>query len=183
MPATAPRPPYWLAGSIPQPTDFNNHINNDITFLSKRPVFRAYQSLVQSIPGTATSTILTLDIVLEDTYSGWTSGASNKYTSQVDGFYLVVATYVSSGGSGAGNMCSCFLNISYGPVIPGPTGGQKYPIASTSPWSVQVVTPVYMNAGNGLVQPMAWQNTGGSLNTVVGGASVGSAMEIFYMGE
>jgi len=185
MSATPPRPGYWASGFAPQPADFNLHINNDITFLTKKTVFRAWQQTVQSIPGTSTSTVLTLDTVIEDTYSGWTPGASNKYTAQVDGFYLVIVTYFSNTGNGAGNMCSAFINYNNGPFyVNEAIGGQKYPIASTSGWAVQVAVPLFLNASvNSSVQPMAWQNTGSSINTFSSGINAASTMEVIWMGE
>lgn len=185
MSATPPRPGYWAAGFFPQATDFNTHINNDITFLTKKTVFRAWQQVVQSIPGTSTSTVLTLDTVIEDTYSGWTSGASNKYTAQVDGWYLVIVTYFSNGGSGAGNACSAFINVNDGPFIVNQAiGGQKYPIAATTGWAVQLAMPLYLSAAvGGSVQPMAWQNTGSPLNTFSSGITQASSMEIIWVSE
>lgn len=183
MPVNAPplHLPLWIAGSAPQPADFNARIRDDITYLTKRPIFRAWQNSTapQSIP-TGTNTVLTLDTVVEDTYSGWTSGASNKYTAQQTGIHLVVVTYFGTGGTGAGKMATALINYDTGLFQ---IGGQKYPIASTLTWAVQVAAPVFMFAGMDSVQPFAFQGSGGALNTSSTGINAASAMEIIFMSE
>src|SRR6266704_4156222 len=110
MPLSPPDPVVWQAAQSPQAADFNTQVRDAINFTCAKTVFAAKQTIAQSIANNNIG-VLTLDSVTEDTYSGWTSGASNKYTAQADGLYLVTVCYFSTGGNGAGAVCAAFVQL------------------------------------------------------------------------
>jgi len=179
MPLAPPAPPPWFANQYPQPADMNAHVRDDLTFLTKRTVFRAWQSTAapQSIPNNAV-TVLTLDTVIEDSYSGWTAGAgTNKYTAQEDGMYLIAVGYYSNAGNGAGHVANAFV-IENGATT---TAGQQEDISTTTNWGTVCVLPVYLRAGTDYVQPAAAQTSGAALNTVSVNVAQASYMEIVWI--
>lgn len=103
---TVPDPDFrWQAGTPGSTlvTQFNSHLVNDLGFLVNRPYLLSWQSVVAaSNTGVAANAqaVVVMDQVAGrvhastgDNYSGWTSGAANKYTCQRTGWYLVVGEY------------------------------------------------------------------------------------------
>lgn len=73
----------------------NNHLANDLNFLTSKPYLLAYQGTAQAIPD-STDTALTMDTVSGmihnsngDNYSGWSS-ANHNYVAPRDGWYMAV---------------------------------------------------------------------------------------------
>jgi hypothetical protein len=176
VPLSPPAPVVWTAGSFPQPADFNTNIRDALNFTLAKTVLRARQSVAQSIPNN-TGTILTLDTLIEDTYSGWTSGASNKYTAQADGLYLVSLTYVSTGGNGAGSVISPFLQVTGSAFYQ----GEQAATPSLTNWATGACWILPLRGGVDYVQPQAFQLSGAALNTVASSLGTASAMEIEWL--
>jgi hypothetical protein len=87
----------WAAGQ-PGPLDtlFNQHVANDLLFLTQRPYLLAYQATTQTGISASTPTSVTMDTVKGivhadsgDNYNGW-NAAGNKYVAPVSGWYLAV---------------------------------------------------------------------------------------------
>lgn len=111
----------WMAGTpaAQMPAAFQQHLTNDVSFLIQRPYLLAYQStaqttLAQNVFTTVNCNTLGSRIhtvasgVGGDSYGGWTSGAANKYTAMVPGWYLAVANGVQSA---PGAVCECIMAI------------------------------------------------------------------------
>jgi hypothetical protein len=102
----------WVSGTPvgALPALFQQHLANDLGFLCQGPYLMAYQTAAQSGLTASAFATVTMDTVAGiahadtgDNYSGWTGGASNKYTAQQPGWYLYCAEYFlgSSAASGA----------------------------------------------------------------------------------
>jgi hypothetical protein len=87
----------WTAGTPgPLATLFNQHIANDLNFLTYRPYLMAYQQTVQSGIAMNAGTGVTMDTVggivwgdNGDNYSKWSS-VNNNYVAPVSGWYMAV---------------------------------------------------------------------------------------------
>jgi hypothetical protein len=176
MPLAVPQPITWTAGQAPQAADFNTNIRDAFNFTSSKTVFAARQTAAQSIPNNATA-VLTLDTVIEDTYSGWTSGAGNKYTAQADGLYLVTCRYCSTGGNGAGAVAAAFIRLNGTDAAE----GEQHAIASMTNWATCVAWLVSLRSGTDFVQPAAFQTSGAALNTVASSLGNSSHMEVQWI--
>lgn len=82
---------------------FNTHLSNDLNFLISRPYLMAYQSTIQTALGNNAFRVITMNNLggrvhasAGDNYGGWTSGAANKYTAVVPGWYLAVGSYIQA---------------------------------------------------------------------------------------
>jgi hypothetical protein len=64
----------------------NSNVRDAVNFLANPPVFIGYQATAQSIAN-GTSTVITLDTVQRDTYSGW-NASTNTYTIPVSGVWV-----------------------------------------------------------------------------------------------
>src|SRR5690348_10485509 len=133
MPLTPPIMSNWGAGEFPGAAKMNAQLRDNMGFLIARPVLRAWDGLGTQVVANTTNTIMVLNTLVEDTFSGWTAGAGNKYTAQVDGLYLVIVTYTSSGGSG--NMHYAAINYNAGSQI---IAGQNQEISTTVPNGCQI---------------------------------------------
>lgn len=90
-----PSVPVFPAGYPPLPGDFGVWVQSTLGFVTQKIVFRAHQASAQTL----TSGVITLDTVDEDPYSGWTPGASNKWTAPYTGWYAVEVTVMASAGA------------------------------------------------------------------------------------
>lgn len=95
----------WQAGTRGPdlPGLWQTHMAGDLNFLINRPYLLSYQTVAQSgLAYNAFDTITMNNLTGRvhatpgDNYDGWTSGASNSYTAQVSGWYLVCAGYAST---------------------------------------------------------------------------------------
>lgn len=77
MPQPAPAVPQVPAGWSPVQADFTAWVTNPFSFLSQPANFRAQQQAAQALTGGAFS-LLHLDTVLEDPYSGWSAVATGS---------------------------------------------------------------------------------------------------------
>ena len=93
----------WAAGTSSNlaPALMQQHFGNDLGFLCNVPYLLAYQATPQSGLTVGSFSTVTMDTVAGivhndagDNYAGWTAGASNLYTAQIEGWYLLIAEYV-----------------------------------------------------------------------------------------
>ncbi len=105
---TTPDPsvPDFLAGSGPQQSDMQSLWVNPAAFFQQRVIFRASQTAgVTNLPGAGTYTTIAYDTILEDPYSGWSSGAHNwTAPAGYSGWYQATCTVFvqAPGASGVG---------------------------------------------------------------------------------
>jgi hypothetical protein len=85
-----PQIPFFPAGHAPIPDDFNEWFYNPNTFLNSKIVFRAALTSATAMSSGA-DTVLPFNVILEDPYGGWESGASQWLAPQ-DGLYSVALT-------------------------------------------------------------------------------------------
>lgn len=98
--------PDFLAGFGPQQSDLQSLWVNAAAFFQQRVVFRASQtSGATSLPASGAFTTVAYNNIIEDPYSGWSSGAHNwTAPAGYSGWYQVTATVFiqSPGVSGVG---------------------------------------------------------------------------------
>ncbi|PJN22427.1 hypothetical protein [Kitasatospora sp. CB02891] len=159
--------PVWATNFAPGQFDTAasmNVIGNNGTFLTNPPLFVGTQSTVQSVPN-STWTALALDTTQTDLYGGHSNTTnSSRYTAQVTGWYTVCGTAAYVPNSTGFRTARIQVN---GAAIP---GAETYGPNNGTAESV-IVTPtrdVYLTA-NDYVEVASWQNSGGALNTSVGG--------------
>lgn len=179
-----PQPPVpvdWPARYVPAAGDFNTNITQAFGFLQSPPVFRAIQLTVQSVPG-STWTPVTLDTVLEDTYSGW-NATSNHYVAQCAGQYELTWAAQLNGGAGAAGATGYYLSANGVTTGPWEWGRAE---AGHAPFAWQGYGLVYMSAGD-WVQPLVWHNNSSAVNTNVGSGTaaawMSSGLEIAWISE
>lgn len=175
MSLVPPVPFNWTAGFFPQYTDFNTDIRDAFTFLTKKTVFRARQSTVQSIANNSI-TALNLQTVTEDTYSGWNSGTFT-YTVQETGLYQISGCYYSNGATtGIGQV---YLIQTGGPAV----CGGSVNIPSGTDWGSPLLMTLFLVGGVDTIQLAGSQTSGGALNTFQAGINQASYMEIMWCGS
>lgn len=118
---TVPAVPQVPAGYAPVQADLTLWVTSPFTFLATMPVFRAERAAAQSLSG-GSYNILAYDTVLEDPYSGWSSGSS-EWTCPAGcaGWYDVTLSGFagSQGGTGDQNVAALVLNGTLWSVGPG----------------------------------------------------------------
>lgn len=145
-----------------------------LTFYDNRPVAFLKQTVAQSIPN-ATNTAITFGVAVGDTWSAWSAGSPSLYTVQVAGLYAVsgIVLFVAN----ATNARDAMLNYNGTTIV----GSQaEYPGSASSvgtastPWVLQqaVVGDTFQLVGS--------QNSGGSLNTLVG-TNTASSMTVMWL--
>jgi hypothetical protein len=110
MPQPAPPVPQVPAGWHPVQADFDLWVTDSFSFLSQPANFRAQRAAAQSLSG-GLFTLLQLDTVLEDPYSGWsatTTGSQPAYSwlcpTGCGGWYEAsIGAFTASQGSGTTN--------------------------------------------------------------------------------
>lgn len=180
----------WTAGMFGDlPALFNQHVANDLLFLTQRPYLLSYQAAAQTgIPfGTTTAVLMdTVGGVVHgdggDNYNGWDSGNS-VYMSQADGWYMAVQeTFLTSSLPG-GHVGAAFQVT--------PSGAQ--PWDTYQRWNVSTsgtffpgaagVSYYYLRAGD-TIQPGVHTTltSGSTVKTGVGG-SFNPHFEVVWLGE
>lgn len=170
----------WQARYDPQPSDFNTYIRDTFNFLSTPPVLRTVQTTAQSIPDSASVwTVVQLNSVLEDTYGGWTSGASNLYTAQVAGRYALTLTVFAS------PAVSSLARAGFLYSINGATAGPFECVrdyAGASPWAWNCYAEIDLAVGD-YFQPMFLNEGTAAINTSVGATGAQSSFEAVWISE
>lgn len=165
-----PSIPVFPAGYPPVPGDFGAWVQSTLGFCTQKICFRAHQSVAQTL----TSGVITLDVVDENPYGGWTAGGSNNWTAPFTGWYAVEVTVMASAGS-------VWLSASMAV-----TGGTRYDgdsVLTTSGNTGGATASQYipMISGQDFVVPEC--HASGSFTTEVVVPGRCSSMEIIYLSE
>jgi hypothetical protein len=190
----------WVSGTPvgEVPALFQQHLANDLGFLCQGPYLMAYQTAAQSGLTASAFATIKMDTVggiihsdTGDNYSGWTSGASNKYTAQQPGWYLAVAEYflTSSAASGATAVAAVLPSTSGG-VSPLHTPDSYQRLTATTTASVgaggTVVGLYYLLAGETLTpqaEGLSYSGTFGTLAGTENSGQVNSHLEMIWVSE
>lgn len=132
MPLPVPAMRTWNTNDLGTAALLNSNLRDGINFLLNVPLFQGTQANAQSLPGSiATTTPISLDTNLIDTYSGHSTVTNNsRYVAQVAGVYLVCGS--CSVGSGCGAYIGTFLkngNVIAGTQVTGTSPGITASIA------------------------------------------------------
>lgn len=182
----------WAAGTpaSQMPAAMNAHFANDLNFLTKRPYLMAYQSVAQTGIAMATDTAVVCDTLqgivhadAGDNYSGWTSGAANKYTAQRYGYYLAVQetfmaapTLFATPWNGAGYKIT--------PV--GSTASDYYQGANSvnaSHCGAAAVSIYYLRPGDTIQPIIRTAATSATTTATFAGAGFNPHFELIWLGE
>lgn len=90
------------AGYGPVPADWIPWLTNPVTYLARRVVFRGIQTVAQPLTsGINPGTVLSLDTILEDPYSGWQVAGqpANSWTPPFTGLYEVSVNLIVQSGA------------------------------------------------------------------------------------
>jgi hypothetical protein len=108
---TDPVAPAFIAGYGPLPGDFNGWVQAPFAFLTSKIVFRAEHHSSTSLPASA-NTLIKFDTVLEDPYSGWSSGAGTwTCPAGCSGWYGVTMTATGSNPGNATSVISALIAL------------------------------------------------------------------------
>jgi hypothetical protein len=158
-----PTPYQWQVGDTGNAALLNAQIYNGLTYLLNPPIATLAQTSVQALTSSVV-TALTWPTPTVDTYSGWASGTPTRYTPQVQGYYLCVGN-VGFAANATGARDAQICKNGTGTVINEVAVGN----AGTFNSIVSVTSLVFCNGSSDYLELYADQNSGSSLNTVVGG--------------
>jgi hypothetical protein len=152
---TPPNPATWTPGQLCTATNFNTEIYNAVSFLSYVPYFRAAQTASQAV-ATSSNTAMTSMAATLDNYGSF---ASNTWTCQVAGTYLVGHQTGFTASAGAAYAASLITKI-------GGTNATYWTGATAGNTSTIVGgTKTFRFGAGDTVKLAGWQNSGGNLNT------------------
>jgi hypothetical protein len=145
---------------------WNANVYNGLTFAQQPPNFVGTQSVAQSLPN-ATWTAISLDTSQTDPYGGHSNVTnSSRYTCQtgVPGWYTVCGVVAHSINSTGFRTARIQVNGAavVGAETYGPNDGSAESIIVTA------TRDIFLNVGD-YVEVAGYQNSGGALNTAVGG--------------
>lgn len=144
-PLPPPTPRDWVAQYNPSYLDLNTCIRDTFNFLAGPPRLRVAANAAQGGLTAQSWTVIQLQSVIEDTYSGWTGGSGNFYTAKVPGWYGI--TYSARVAIPAGNTGAAGLRFSIGGIVIGPFEYDSNE-AGVSPWGFDCYDEVYLHAGD-----------------------------------
>ena len=167
----------WASGTPPSalPQLFQTHLGNDLGFLCTRPYLLAYQATAQTGLTVGSFSTVTLDTVgsaihaadVGDNYTGWTTGASNKYTAQEPGWYLMAAEFFTAAAGAAS------ATVTAG-ILPSTSGGVT-PHTTPDYYQAATATTGATIGGGAAVLGLQYLRTGESVTPQVRGAGFASA--------
>ncbi|MFG2054763.1 hypothetical protein ACGFI9_12100 [Micromonospora sp. NPDC048930] len=183
MPAVPQTKASWTNGvDALNSTNLNASLRDPLTFLMNRPAARLVQTVAQSIPSGGTFTAVTFTTEVEDTDPDGIGGHStvtntSRYTCRYPGLYLLGGGVGFSQNVTNARGCAWLLN---GAVVDGSdvmlmavTVGATATRVPARPWLMRLAEGDYVELG-------AFQNSGGALATVAGGAAA-SSMSVAWM--
>lgn len=190
----------WASGTPAAnlPALFQQFLGNDLNFLSFRPYFMGYQGSSQSTLSTAAFNTLTMDTVggivhsdQGDNYGGWTTGASNKYTAMVNGWYLVTGeVFASSSAASSASTIAVMKPSTSGGYTPHVAQDLYQANASTSTGTVgggaTVFGLYYLLAGETLtpqIETLSYTTTYGTMTGTQNTGKFASHLEILWVSE
>lgn len=148
-----------VVGNYITAAEWNSNVRDAVNFLANPPLFIGYQTVSQSIPNSAFTSI-TFDSETVDTYNGHsTTSNTSRYTAQVAGWYEVTARCGTSGSSAGKRIINIAVN------------GSGVWVNEIDPPNTDLLTntitaTVYMNA-NDYVETQFYQTSGAALSTTV----------------
>lgn len=162
----------WTAGEVVTATEMNDNLSAVLNFLMQSPLVRCRSTIVQSL---ANNTLTPINFDTEDVDNAGmhsTSVNTSRMTAVYPGWYRVtgqVCTGVSSTGRRGGqwqvNGSARSASTAY---VAAPTGVPEVPMRTTS---------LFLNVGD-YVELCAFQDSGGSLNTVISGTQDQIGVEV-----
>jgi hypothetical protein len=172
MPLAPPMIPVFSAGVGYQAPALDVLVQNSLGFQTAGIVFRAVQKTTQAITG-STFTTLTMDTVLEDPYSGWSSG-SNEWLAPFTGWYEITTGWSCLAANATIEAVIAISGLQYEleeiTVTTAITGGAGASLG-----------PVPLVGGQDFVQAQAWSSAGVSTSTASNGRQ--PWMEITYVSQ
>jgi hypothetical protein len=166
----------WAARYDPQPLDFNTYVRDTFNFLASPPKLRVTANAVQTGIASGVWTTLVMGSVLEDNYSGWTTGASNSYTAPVAGRYGMTLTAFAA--VPAGYIAEVGIQCELTGTVIGPFEyGRSW--SELSPWAWDAYDEIYLAVGD-----QVWpQFAHGYTSAVSTSITNPSAFEIVWLSE
>jgi hypothetical protein len=178
----------WTAGQTgPQSDFFNNHVANDLIFLTQRPYFLGYQATGGQAITPSSPTGINLGTVAGivhndngDNYSGWNIG-TNKYVAPVSGWYMAVEEIFLA----QPTLTSTPSVVALLGLTPGGADWDRYQqqnmITSGEGSGATAVSYYYLRAGDSI---QAGVETYDSTSTTINTSTVeNSHMELVWLGE
>jgi Glycine-rich domain len=169
---------------------FQEHLASDLGFLVSRPYLLAYQSTAQAGLSASAFHTVTLDTVgspvhpsdTGDNYAGWVAGASNKYTAQAAGWYLMCGEYFTSAPS-SGSVIGAVDCAASGGVAPSAApdwfGHMPASTSSSAQPGATVFGLAYLSAGESITPQVQGQSYGSPFSTATGSQSGGQVASHF----
>lgn len=174
MSLSPPVPKDWVARYDPSPLDFNTYIRDTFNYLAGPPRLRAIQNAIQTGIAPVTWTTIVLQNVLEDNYSGWTSGTSNYYQAQVPGWYGI--TFMAQAALPTTNVARVGLTYRIKGTTAGPFEFNQQE-AGLNPWGWDLYDEAFLNIGD-MVYPQFFQENSAAISTSLASPS---ALEIVWL--
>jgi hypothetical protein len=157
----------FTAGEVETGSFLNSSITNLGNFLLGKPVFSAWQSVVQSIPNNAYTPVTFTSETVDRDNGHSVSALTSRYTAQTAGYYLFNGTIQYASNVTGARRALWQVNGAT------PVGGGGFFITSSTlvAGTVSVVAPpfFYYLAVGDYVELNAFQNSGAALNTVAAG--------------
>lgn len=158
----------FTAGEIETGSFLNSSITNLGNFLLGKPVFLAWQSVVQSIPNNAYTPVTFTSETVDRDNGHSVSALTSRYTAQTAGYYLFNGQIQYAANVTGTRRALWHING----AIPSGSGGGFFSTASTlTATTASVVAPPFLTylAVGDYVELNAFQNSGAALNTVAAG--------------
>lgn len=169
-PPTLLQPPVvnnWLSGNELDAPSLNTYVHDTFMYLANPPLLRVQQNDQQKGIQPAAWTVVTLQQVTEDTYSGWSPNwnVGNAYQAQVPGWYSLTLNVTADVPSGALGRVGFWYWSTTDSVWVGPIEfGQQVVGPGASSWTWHAYDESYLQVGD-LVLPMFYHQASVSVNT------------------
>jgi hypothetical protein len=164
-----PRERTWLFNDSLSSTNLNAYISDPLTFLLNKPFAQMRQSVAQNVTNaTFTALTFTTEDVDDDPTGGSghsTSSNTSRYTAIYPGWYLCAGGVVWTGNSTSRRASRWAVN---GTAINGSQILLPASIAQNVSHPARTIA-VYLDVGD-YVELQAWQDSGGTLATIVAAA-------------
>jgi hypothetical protein len=152
---------------------FQTHLTGDLSFFLQRPYMLAWQNTAQtglSQNAWHTITMDTLGGIVHasagDNYGGWTSGASNKYSAPVSGWYLVQGGFIQATASATASLMAGVLASPPGASLPDTYQHISTNTVPTGP-GADAIGIYYLRAGDSVMPQYQQQDGGATFSTNV----------------
>lgn len=151
----------WSVGDIVTAAMMNANVRDAVNYLLSPPTLIARQATAQSVASSSTPSVITLDTLSKDNYSGW-NASTHTYTIPYTADYLICGQ-TQWAPNATGNRVVAILNGG-NPLIGGTA--EAFNVGGTYASSAVVSLVVPLAAGS-TIQLGGWQVSGVSLNTNV----------------